>query len=79
MNPIEASYSSFGFTDVFLHREVVKVGGAGIDDEDAWITDEGSFGSEVSIVRIVDFMVADDIKLEWHGGQETNRWTEEPA
>jgi hypothetical protein len=68
VNLIEASYSPFGFTDGFLHREVVKVGGAGIDDEDAWITDEDSFGSEVSIVRIAGLTVADDIKLEWHGG-----------
>jgi hypothetical protein len=42
-NPLEASYSSIGFTNVSFHREVAKVEGAGIDDEDAWITDEGSF------------------------------------
>jgi hypothetical protein len=54
---MEASHSSFAFTDTSSHREVPKVEGAGIDDEDAWITDEGSFGSEVSIVRIVGLTV----------------------
>jgi len=65
---MEASYFSFRLlTSVFSFcREVPKIEGAGIEDQDAWTTDEGSFRSEVSIIWIACFTVVDDAELERH-------------